>query len=60
MKNAILVLRNHHQACDGPRSFAEDQHPLFRPAEFQFGLMDGLLIVAFLAAFVGLVLLLAQ
>ena len=34
--------------------------PLLKPEDIHFGVVDGALVVAFLAAFVGLVLLLAK
>jgi len=60
MKNMVLLLRNKHQSDRGSRSFAAEHHPLFKAAEIQFRAVDGLLILAFLAGFVGLVLLLAK
>jgi len=56
----VFTLRNKNQSYSGPRSFAEEHHPLFKAAEIQFRAVDGALILAFLAAFVGLVLLLAK
>ena len=34
--------------------------PLFKPAQIHFGLLDGALILGFLAAFMGLVFLLSK
>ncbi len=56
----VLILRNQNHASAGPKSFAEDHHPLFRPAEIQLRALDGALILAFLAGFVGLVFLLSK
>ena len=60
MTKAILILRIKRPASDGPRSFAEDHHPLFRPAEIQVRVVDGVLILIFLAASIGSVFLLAK
>ena len=36
------------------------QHPLLKPDDIHFGVVDGALILGFLAAFMGLVFLLAK
>ena len=60
MKNAALMTRNKGQSYPGPGPFVEEQGLWFRGAEMQFRAIDGVLILAFLTAFVGLVLLLAK
>ena len=54
------IIRDKNGSYQRPKMFAEEDHPLFKPAEVRFRLVDGLLLVGFVASFTGLVLLLAH